>query len=214
MHAEFDPFATPEGQAPGVAAASHPTRNRRYQAPDPSWANRELCEAVRQRLWKIDPRLNLWWNPSWPAEDVPMDRGRWCVVYWMEQGRNWSVVFYHENSDASYRPLEPELVSALIHRVEVCHLEATEALAVIKKRQDEALKRSRIQFDEGMRAFGREVNMFIGVTGQKGSARRSRALQRIEEARLERLNDLKAEKERNRQDAFKTSRGAAEFGSG
>lgn len=206
-----DLFAPPAGADPGAQIETHPTRVRTYQAPDPTWASLGLCEKIRQRLWKMDPRLNLWWNPHWPLTDLPRDRGRWAIMYWKDRTREWSVVFYHEGPTGEYRPLDEDCVEHLIRRLEVCMRSASEVLAEIESREKARKQRSALRFEEAMIDFGREANRFIGVYGQKGSARRSRARARIDEARAERLRDIRLERERRERDEFRQSRGAQEF---
>lgn len=108
------------------AGQNHPTRNRRFQAPDPPWADHELAERIRQRLWKMDPRLNLWWNPHWKDDD-PEHPGRWAIMYWLERQGCWSVVFYHESPDGSYRHLDPDTIDGLVRRLRACDQDAREA---------------------------------------------------------------------------------------
>lgn len=206
-----DPFAPTTGGAPGQDAAVHPTRLRTFQQPDPTWASLGLCETIRQRLWKMDPKLNLWWNPHWPHTDRPADRGRWAIMYWLDDQRCWSVVFYHEGPTGEYRPLDVDCIDHLIRRLEVCHQDARETLAEIQARRAETVRLKNLRFDESMMAFGREVNMYIGATGQKGSARRSRAKQRIAEAKARHVADVRADEERRRQERYAASRGAQEF---
>lgn len=208
-----DPFAPVEGGQPG-ATAVHPTKVRTYTAPDPQWASRELCEAIRQRLWRMDPRLNLWWNPHWPLTDIPRERGRWAIMYWLNGEQCWSVVFYHEGPTGEYRPLDHDCVEHFIRRLEACDQDARQTLAVIQARQEERKKASRLHLEDAMRSFGREVRSFLGASGEKGQARRSRNAQRVWEARQRHMEDVRKEQEERRASLAQRSRGAQEFGPG
>lgn len=63
-----------------------------------------MLQSLRERLYKIDPKLEVWWVPNAKRTD-PDQRGRWTVVYWMARENVWSAVFHWEDKDGKYRPV-------------------------------------------------------------------------------------------------------------
>lgn len=104
----------------------HPLRDRRWRPPNPDGTAEETIAKVRQALWRIDPKLDVWWYKWWRPDDKEHP-GRWAVMYWLERGQCWSVVRYWEGPAGEYRPLSMDAVQRIINELAECEVEANVA---------------------------------------------------------------------------------------
>lgn len=200
------------------AAAEHPTRYRHYRAPDPVWADKALLERIRLKLVSIDPRLNLWWNPNWKDDDREQP-GRWAVMYWLERTGCWSVVFYHEGPAGEFRPLGPECIGQLVHRLKACEEDAKVAFDRVERAAKERRELQREKLARALHDHSSDVmQRLFGVrqTFGRGANRKRRRIQaRIEEAGRT-ADRIRAEHEKDAQaqaDRIRAARIKREFGS-
>lgn len=100
----------------------HPLRDRRWRPENPTCASEGTIAAVRQALWKLDPRLDVWWY-RWHRSDTP-EHGRWAIMYWKERAQEWSVVFFWEGPGGEYRQLSLECTQPILNCLAECEEEA------------------------------------------------------------------------------------------
>lgn len=85
---------------------------RWYRPSDPVFVSINMVDRIRDHLKALDPKLDLWWNSEWKADDARQP-GRWAIMYWMDRARTWAVVKYWETADGGYRHIEIDCVEQL-----------------------------------------------------------------------------------------------------
>jgi len=147
---------------PGLA------RYRWYRPSDPDTIPRHVVDRVRARLHALDPKLDVWWNAEWKANDrVP---GRWAIVYWMDRKSVWSIVYYWETATGDFRALDVDSVEPILNYlasidadrhgkdVHSVNQKAEEIRAEnLKKARKERIDAARERMEEGKHILGTKL---------------------------------------------------------